>query len=156
VPRVQPPVRPRARLKKNRFGLTVDDETSARLGRVRQKGTSPEQAVSALLRSLGIRYRLSNRELPGSPDIANRSKRWAVFVNGCFWHRHKGCSRATTPKRNRAFWMAKFHANVRRDKASTEALRTAGYRTVVVWECEIEQDPRRVLRLLARRILRPA
>jgi DNA mismatch endonuclease (patch repair protein) len=120
--------------------LLVDDATSQRMGRVRQKGTRPELLVRALLRSLGHRFRLTNRDLDGSPDIANRSRRWAVFVHGCFWHRH-GCKATTTPTRNREFWQLKFARNVERDRRAEEALREQGYTVVVVWECETKRAP---------------
>ncbi len=116
--------------------LETDPETSERLGRVRQKGTDAELRVRKAARELGLHYRLNNRDLPGSPDLANRRRRWAVFVHGCFWHRHDGCRRATTPKRNRDFWVAKFEANVARDERTQRALKSAGWRVVVIWECE--------------------
>lgn len=122
---------------------------------VRQHDTSPEQAVRRLLRRLGHAYRTSNRDLPGSPDAANRSRRWAVFVHGCFWHRHPGCPRTTTPKRNRAFWAEKFVSNQRRDARCLAALRRLGFRVAVVWECQVEERPERVLARLAR-LLPPA
>src|SRR4051812_48896360 len=96
--------------------LAVDSATSARLGRIRQKGTKAELTVRAAISRLRLRYRVENRDLPGSPDLANRKHAWAVFVHGCFWHRHRGCRRTTTPKNNASFWKAKFVANVRRDK----------------------------------------
>ena len=118
----------------------MDDETSARMGRVRQKGTKPELIVRGLIYELGHRYRVENRDLPGSPDIANRTRGWAVFVHGCYWHRHAGCVKATTPRRNRAFWEDKFRANVERDRRALRALRREGYRTLVVWECQCERE----------------
>jgi DNA mismatch endonuclease (patch repair protein) len=121
-------------------GLERDAATSARLGRIRQSGTDAELRVRAALTAAGLRYRTSNRDLPGSPDIANRARGWAVFVHGCFWHRHEGCRRTTTPTRNRDFWVAKFEANVRRDARAVEALGALGYAVLVVWECEAEDD----------------
>jgi len=120
--------------------IIVDDETSARMGRVRQKGTKPELTVRRLIYALGQRYRVDNRDLPGSPDIANRTRGWAVFVHGCYWHRHRGCSKATTPTRNRAFWMDKFATNLARDQRAIRDLRDMGYETLVVWECQCERD----------------
>ncbi len=105
-------------------GLEMPDAArSALMGRVRQRDTRPEQAVALALRSLGIAYRKNVRGLPGSPDFANKSGKWAVFVHGCFWHRHTGCRRATTPKANREFWLTKFAANRTRD---ARAIRVAG------------------------------
>ena len=91
-------------------GLIVDPETSARLARIPQKQTKPELIVRRELHRAGKRFRVKNRDLPGNPDIANRNRRWAIFVHGCFWHHHKGCYRATVPKRNREFWVSKFVA----------------------------------------------
>lgn len=156
VPRARPPAKSRRRLRKNRLGLTVDDATSVRLGRIRQKGTTPEQAVRKLLTSLGVAYRLNNRDLPGTPDIANRSKQWAIFVNGCFWHRHVGCARATTPTRNRSFWLAKFSANTERDRTSLARLKRIGYRTLVIWECKLSESPVAVREVIRSVLLRPA
>jgi DNA mismatch endonuclease (patch repair protein) len=134
--------------------LLLDPATSARLGRIRQKDTSAERAVRSLLHALGLRFRTRNRDLPGAPDIANRTWRWAVFVHGCFWHAHSGCPRATVPKRNREFWIAKFADNRARDARVVRALRGRGYRTLVVWECEVARPPalaRRLRRLLPSR-----
>ena len=133
------------------FEVVVDAETSARMAGIRQKGTKPELIVRRLLTALGHRYRVSNRDLQGSPDIANRSRRWAVFVHGCFWHRHPGCRLTTTPKRNRSFWEAKFARNVERDRVALDVLQAAGFRVSVVWECET-RDPERLLQRLAREL----
>ena len=115
--------------------LVFDEATSERMAGIRQKDTAAELVVRKGLHELGHRYRVRNRDLPGSPDVANRSRRWAVFVHGCYWHRHEGCRRTTTPKRNRDFWQAKFDANVKRDRRVQRELRDLGYRVVVVWEC---------------------
>lgn len=133
--------------------IVVDEETSARMSRVRQKGTKPELTVRRLMHELGHRYRVENRDLPGSPDIANRTRGWAVFVHGCYWHRHPGCSKATTPTRNRAFWEDKFKANVQRDRRALRQLQRMGYQTTVVWECECECDRKPVLRRRLKRWL---
>jgi DNA mismatch endonuclease (patch repair protein) len=131
------------------YRIVVDDETSARMGRVRQKGTKPELIVRGLIYELGHRYRVENRDLPGSPDIANRRRGWAVFVHGCYWHRHRGCLMATTPRRNRAFWEVKFAANQARDRRALRQLRGLGYHTLVVWECQTKR-PVALRRRLAR------
>lgn len=125
--------------------ITTDAETSERLARVRQKGTKPELIVRRTLWALGARYRIGNRDLPGSPDVANRARGWAVFVHGCFWHRHQGCKATTTPKRNRAFWEAKFTRNVERDRRAIHQLHERGFRVLVVWECEA-REPHATLR----------
>lgn len=104
--------------------------------RVRREKTGPEEAVARILRSQRLHYRRNVKGLPGTPDFANKSKRWAIFVNGCFWHHHTNCRRATTPKENRAFWLEKFAANRRRDAAKIRALRKAGFRVLLIWECQ--------------------
>ena len=124
--------------------LESDPDTSKRMAGIRQQGTSAELVVRKVAWSLGLRYRVNNRELAGSPDLANRSKKWAVFVHGCFWHRHKGCARTTTPKRNRAFWVAKFDTNVERDRRVVERLRRDAWTVVIVWECEALRRPKTV------------
>lgn len=120
--------------------LRTDPETSIRMGRIRQRDTSAEQHVRRLFRQQGLHYRTANRDLPGSPDLANRSKKWATFVHGCFWHGHKGCKRATIPKRNREFWIEKFEQNSQRDAMRQRELLEMGYRVLVVWECELENE----------------
>jgi len=104
-----------------------------RVGRAR---TAPEELVALELRKLGVKYRRTPRDLPGSPDFANKARRWAIFVNGCYWHHHEGCARATIPTRNRAFWTAKFADNRKRDRAKVRELRTMGFQVLTVWECQ--------------------
>lgn len=106
--------------------------------RVRRRDTAPEIALRKWLWRQGYRFRVHNRRLPGTPDISNSSRRWAIFVNGCFWHGHEACVRATVPKRNREFWVAKIAANQARDRAKQEALERMGFAVMTVWECEIE------------------
>lgn len=118
--------------------LRTTDYISRRMGRVRQAGTSPELRVRRACTDLGMRYRIRNRDLPGSPDLANRTRRWAIFVHGCYWHRHEGCPRTTTPRTNREFWLAKFRRNCERDRESCAALQAAEIDVLVVWECETE------------------
>lgn len=116
--------------------LIKDKATSKRLSRQAQRSTSPELRVRSILHRLGCRFRVSNRDLPGSPDIANRRRKWVLFVHGCFWHAHRGCHRATMPKRNRWFWKLKFAENRERDQLVRLRLRRLGFKTIVVWECE--------------------
>jgi DNA mismatch endonuclease (patch repair protein) len=115
--------------------------------RQRQKDTKPEVLVRSLLHRSGHRFRASNRDLPGSPDAANRTRQWAVFVHGCYWHAHQGCPRHTVPLRNREFWEEKFAQNRARDARVAAELRDRGYVVVTVWECEVEQ-PRTLERIL--------
>lgn len=114
----------------------VDPRRSALMSRVRQRDTSPELVVRKVAHSLGLRFRLQRRDLPGRPDVVFPSRRIAVFVHGCFWHRHQGCSRCTTPKARKDFWAAKFAANIDRDERATTALIGLGWKVIVIWECE--------------------
>ena len=110
------------------------------MARVRQSGTAPELVVRQLLRSMDIAYRIGGKGLPGRPDLCNRRRGWAIFVHGCYWHQHTGCSRATTPKNNASFWAEKFVANRRRDARAVRDLRRMGLRVLIVWECEVKND----------------
>ena len=114
---------------------------------MRQRGTAAELGVRALLTELGAHYRLNARSLPGSPDIVNRRAGKAIFVHGCFWHRHPGCPRTTTPTRNHAFWAAKFAANQRRDTRKQKELASLGFDVLVVWECELSHPTKLKARL---------
>lgn len=110
--------------------------TSERMGRIRQRGTDPEMRVRRVASAMGLRYRVSNRDLPGTPDLANRARKWALFVHGCFWHQHPGCAAATAPKSNRQFWQAKFAANRDRDFRVRTELEARGFAVITIWECE--------------------
>lgn len=103
---------------------------------VRGRDTKPEMIVRKLLFGMNYRYRLHRRELPGRPDIVFAGRRKAIFVHGCFWHRHPGCSKTTSPKKRAEFWSEKFDRNVERDRAAEKRLAEAGWRSLVVWECE--------------------
>jgi DNA mismatch endonuclease (patch repair protein) len=105
---------------------------------VRTSGTPAELTVRRVLSGLKIRYRLNARNLPGRPDISNRRHRFVIFVHGCYWHRHPGCKRASTPSNNREFWRAKFAENEARDRRVTEELKARGFSVHVIWECETE------------------
>jgi DNA mismatch endonuclease, patch repair protein len=113
-----------------------DPARSALMKRVRQTRTGAEEAVALALRRAGLHYRRNAKGLPGAPDFANRSRRWALFVNGCFWHHHKNCRRGTIPKQNNAFWLEKFAANRVRDARKAKALRAQGFHVAILWECE--------------------
>ena len=118
--------------------IETTPERSALMKRVRQRGTSAELVVRRLLTAVAARYRINVRGLPGTPDIANKARRKAVYVHGCFWHAHPGCARARVPKRNHAFWEDKLQKNVARDRAKRAALETAGFDVLIVWECELK------------------
>lgn len=121
------------------------------MSRVASKHTKPERLVRSLLHRLGYRFTVNgpkNKSLPGRPDIVFPSRKIALFVHGCFWHRHPGCKTATTPKSNTAYWNAKFARNVERDRQTEAALQQKGWQVIVVWECELKQ-----LELLAARLI---
>lgn len=103
---------------------------------VRRSNTKPELLVRKLLHFLGLRFRLHQKKLPGSPDIVLARFNTAVFVHGCFWHRHPGCRYATTPKTRQDFWLPKFAANVERDARKEAQLEELGWRVLTIWECE--------------------
>lgn len=123
----------------------------ARLAMQPRRGTAPERKVAAVLRELGLFYRKNVRGLPGSPDFANRRRHWAIFVHGCFWHRHTGCSRATQPKNNAAFWSQKLARNRLRDARAIKALRAMGFKVTVIWECDLADAGPRLSKILKAR-----
>lgn len=131
----------------NRLLALMDSLTPERrsqlMSRVGQKNTAPELIVRRIAHSLGYRFRLHRRELPGTPDLVFPRLRKAIFVHGCFWHRHLGCRLASTPKSRSEFWEPKFVANVERDRLKEEQLRAAGWGVLVIWECET-RDPRQL------------
>lgn len=112
-------------------------ERSEIMGRVRAKDTRPEMLVRKLVFSMGYRYRLHDRSLPGTPDLVFRRARKVIFVHGCFWHRHARCAMARLPKSRTDFWIPKLEENRRRDRRNLARLRRAGWRVLVVWECEL-------------------
>lgn len=113
-------------------------ERSERMSRVRSKDTKPELAVRRLVFSMGYRYRLHRRDLPGCPDMTFMARRKVIFVHGCFWHRHEGCARTRFPKSRLGFWKTKLLANKARDVVNLQKLKSRGWRSLVVWECEVE------------------
>jgi DNA mismatch endonuclease (patch repair protein) len=129
------------------------EKRSALMGRIRGRNTGPELTVRRLLHAMGYRYRLHARELLGKPDIVFRSRQVAVFVHGCFWHRHD-CGLAYVPKTRPEFWQRKFEGNVARDRRTKRELEAAGWRVVVVWECQLG-DLVALAKSLARELGRP-
>ena len=127
----------------------TDLARSALMRKVRRRDTGPEMIVRRLLHHEGYRFRLHAGDLPGRPDIVFRGRRKVIFVHGCFWHRHEGCSRTTTPKTRREFWAEKFAANRKRDATAVSCLKQAGWEVAVVWECETEDGDGLKERLVA-------
>jgi DNA mismatch endonuclease (patch repair protein) len=107
------------------------------MSRIRARDTQPELAVRSMLHGMGYRFRLHRADLPGRPDIVLVRYQTVVFVHGCFWHRHKGCRFAYTPKTRRKFWLTKFDSNTKRDHKVVVALQKLGWKVITVWECEI-------------------
>ena len=124
------------------------------MSRIRGSNTKPELRVRSLLHQLGYRFRLHRKDLPGTPDIVLPKHRTVVFVHGCYWHRHAGCKRASTPTKNREKWERKFARNVERDRRNRSDLEALGWRVVVVWECETKDLERLAAALQS--ALRPA
>ncbi len=110
------------------------------MSRIRGKDTKPELRVRSQLHRMGYRFRLHRKDLPGRPDIVLPKYDTVIFVHGCFWHRHKGCRFAYTPKTRVEFWETKFDQNVRRDKRNAAALWRGGWRVLKIWECETESS----------------
>jgi DNA mismatch endonuclease (patch repair protein) len=117
------------------------------MARIRSANTAPELAVRRALTTLGLRYRLHRRDLPGKPDVCLGPRRLAIFVHGCFWHRHRHCPLASTPSGNHDFWQTKFAANTARDKRNQAALRKTGWHPAVIWECETRKPDELAQRL---------
>lgn len=112
---------------------------SERMSLVRGRDTKPEWVVRRLIHGLGYRYRLQARDLPGRPDIVFRKRKKAIFVHGCFWHRHPdpACKLARLPKTRLDFWLPKLEDNRQRDIANVERLMAMGWQVLLVWECEL-------------------
>ena len=121
---------------------TVDAQTRSRImGKVPRFDTKPELSLRRALHAQGLRFRLHRRDLPGRPDITLPRFRATIFVHGCFWHRHQGCKRTTTPSARTDFWLEKFDSNQARDRKAVQALLDAGWKVATVWECAIRTDP---------------
>ena len=116
----------------------VSEQRSRNMSAIKSKNTKPEIAVRKLLHSMGYRFRLHRKDLPGSPDIVLPKYKTVIFVHGCFWHRHENCKYASTPKTRQEFWEAKFRENINRDKLNQENLSSKGWKIIIIWECEIK------------------
>ena len=110
------------------------------MARIQGRDTAPEMMVRRTAHRLGFRFRLYRKDLPGRPDLVFPRYRAAVFVHGCFWHRHDGCRFAYTPGSRVRFWTEKFRQNVARDRRTEDALRSLGWQVLVIWECETRDD----------------
>ncbi|HVC13143.1 MAG TPA: DNA mismatch endonuclease Vsr [Burkholderiales bacterium] len=113
---------------------------SEMMGRIRSKDTEPEVRTRSAAHALGHRFRIHVSDLPGKPDLANKARRWAIFVHGCFWHSHENCRLASKPRSNTGYWSDKLARNQERDAIHAQALRDLGYQVQVIWECETRDD----------------
>ena len=125
-----------------------EEQRSYVMSRVGSKNTKPELIVRSYLHRLGFRFKIHEKKLPGRPDVVLPKHRCVVFVNGCFWHRHKGCPRATMPSTRVDFWQSKFEKNIARDQKNLSLLKKAKWKVCLVWECEIDKISRRKKKLL--------
>lgn len=127
------------------------------MSRVRARDTRPELVVGDFLRARGFKFRRHVQTLPGTPDIVLPRLKTAVFINGCFWHQHRGCARAAVPKSHRRFWVAKLTRNAERDNEIRKLLRSRGWSVVTLWECRLKNTETRksCLSRFLRRLNRP-
>ena len=114
-------------------------QRSFNMSRIKSRDTTPEMIVRRLLFSMGYRYRVNAKKLPGKPDIVFTRKRKAIFVHGCFWHRHSGCRYTTMPKTNTDFWKNKFERTQERDKENCQSLKAISWDYLIIWECAVKE-----------------
>ena len=119
------------------------------MAQVKGRNTKPEEHVRSLLHKMGYRFRLYVKKLAGNPDIVLPRHKVVIFVNGCFWHGHEDCSRATIPATNTEFWLDKITGNKERDKRNIAALEVLGYRCLTIWQCEMKDTKALKQRLFA-------
>ena len=121
------------------------EKRSWNMGRIRSIHTKPEIIVRSLLHRIGYRFKINDKQLPGRPDIVLPKYKTVIFVNGCFWHQHNKCSKATIPSSNREYWLKKFEKNVLRDRKVRKELRKLKWKVIIIWECEIIKNPEKVI-----------
>jgi DNA mismatch endonuclease (patch repair protein) len=122
------------------FDVLSTEERSRLMRSVKGKNTAPELQIRSALHRAGYRFRLHRNDLPGKPDIVLPKYMTIVFINGCFWHQHTGCRKATIPKNNRSFWRKKLTRNVERDLQNHVQLRRLGWKVITLWECKIRKS----------------
>ncbi|MBB1178038.1 very short patch repair endonuclease [Pseudomonas sp. FW305-3-2-15-E-TSA4] len=122
---------------------------SANMARIRSKDTKPEMIVRRAAHALGFRFRLHRKNLPGKPDLVFPARKAVIFVHGCFWHQHDAqqCADGRRPKSNTGYWSEKLDRNIARDASAQAALAQAGWRSLVIWECETT-DPSKLSRII--------
>ena len=122
------------------------------MSRIKGRDTKPEVMVRSLLHRAGYRFRKNLKTLPGNPDVVLPKYKTVIFVHGCFWHRHKGCKKASMPKTNAEFWQNKFERNVANDRKHARELRKLGWQVLTVWECELK-NPEKAMAGLRRKLI---
>jgi len=127
------------RFKEASYDPLSPEQRSERMSRVRNKDTKPELKIRRLVWSLGYRYRLHSKNLPGRPDLVFHARRKVIFIHGCFWHQHgESCRQYRMPRTRLEFWLPKLEGNKRRDSANQQLLREMGWDYMVIWECRIK------------------
>lgn len=130
------------------------EKRSWNMSHIRNKDTEIEVKVRKYLFSKGFRYRKNDSRLPGKPDVVLPRYKTVIFVHGCYWHRHPGCKNCTTPSTNAAFWLEKFDKNIKNDAKHKDELEEAGWKVVVLWECEIENDFENTMEKVAEQLMK--
>jgi DNA mismatch endonuclease (patch repair protein) len=128
------------------------EKRSWNMGRIKGKDTSIEMKVRQYLFAQGFRFRKNDKRYPGTPDVVLPKYRTVIFVHGCFWHRHEGCKGATTPKTRTEFWQNKFDTNARNDQKNKQLLEEAGWKVIVIWECEIKKSFEEIMEAVIKQI----
>ena len=126
----------------------VSEQRSRNMSAIKSKNTKPEIKVRKVLHSMGYRFRLHSKDLPGSPDIVLPKYKTVIFVHGCFWHRHENCKYASTPKTRQEFWNKKFKENINRDNLNQANLSLKGWKIIIIWECQLKGDIKKLIREL--------
>ena len=124
----------------------VSEQRSRNMSAIKSKNTKPEITLRKLLHSMGYRFRLHRKDLPGSPDIVLPKYKTVIFVHGCFWHRHENCKYASTPKTRQEFWNKKFKENINRDNLNQANLSLKGWKIIIIWECQLKGDKKKLIR----------
>ncbi|MFR1802067.1 MAG: very short patch repair endonuclease [Faecalispora jeddahensis] len=132
------------------------EKRSWNMSRIRRKNTEIEIKVRKYLFSQGFRFRKNVADMPGKPDIVLSKYKTIIFIHGCYWHRHASCKNCTTPNTNREFWLKKFEKNMQNDSKHQQELEAAGWKVLILWECEIENDFERLMDNLVVELQRPA
>jgi DNA mismatch endonuclease, patch repair protein len=119
--------------------IKTKEERSRNMAKIRAKNTKPEMFIRSALHRLNFRYRINYKDIKGHPDLYFTKRKVAIFIHGCYWHRHEDCKFAYIPKTNTDFWNAKFSSNKERDRDVMNSLNSEGIRTLIIWECSVDK-----------------